>query len=66
MLWFSQQVTDNANTVFKCFRSDFEWAAGTVLRVKMIFYGTFDPKKKSHGTMTELIQTPFKVKAVAL
>ncbi|XP_033860091.2 PC3-like endoprotease variant B [Acipenser ruthenus] len=45
---WSMKVTDNANTVFKCFRSDFEQAAGTVLRVKMIFYGTFDPKKKSH------------------
>ncbi|XP_041107116.1 PC3-like endoprotease variant B [Polyodon spathula] len=46
-MW-SMKVTDNVNTVFKCFRSDFEQAAGTVLRVKMIFYGTFDPKKKCH------------------
>ncbi|MBN3319532.1 NECA endoprotease, partial [Atractosteus spatula] len=40
------KVTDNKDTVIRCFRSEFELAAGAVLSIKMIFYGTFDPKKE--------------------
>nr|XP_015211461.1 PREDICTED: PC3-like endoprotease variant B isoform X1 [Lepisosteus oculatus] len=40
------KVTDNKDTVIRCFRSEFELAAGAVLSIKTIFYGTFDPKKE--------------------
>ncbi|XP_066558711.1 PC3-like endoprotease variant B [Amia ocellicauda] len=40
------KVTDNKDTAIRCLRSEFEPAAGAVLSVKMLFYGTFDPKKQ--------------------